>query len=159
MIFDHDGTLMIFDDAIGDREAQTCSCSNLFCREEWIKDTLFEIRGNTRTSITHTQYYALCLHSTGDGNNFMCHVGKRITRIGQEINNNLFQLDRVANHQHLFFRKMQLRLRQIEVLLHFPEEEVLVIALPITSTSSSGKCNSTSIWRRRSCIFLKKRCW
>src|SRR6266851_80695 len=106
VIFDHNGTLVIFDNAVCNRETQTRSCSDLFCGEEWVENTLFQTHRNTWTGITHTQFYALCLHSAGDGNDFMRHVGERVTRISQQVKNHLFHLNRVANHNHLFLREM-----------------------------------------------------
>ena len=71
MIFDHDGPLMIFDDAIRNRKTQTRARSNLFRREEWVKDALLKIRRDARTGILTRSSTRSRLQRTGDGDDFM----------------------------------------------------------------------------------------
>src|SRR6266853_2352376 len=97
MIFDRNSTLVLLDNAICNREAQPGSRANLFGREERIKDALFESYRYTRASIAECNIHYVILHFTGNRNRFAWCICHCIACIRQQINEDLLQLDGVAD--------------------------------------------------------------
>src|ERR1700674_5800490 len=108
MMFNENGSLVIFDNTVRDGETQASSRSNLFRSEEWIKDALFQFWRDTRAGIAKTQIDALVLQRTRDANFFTKYIRQCVSRVGQQVNEDLFHLNGIANHDDLFFRKMEL---------------------------------------------------
>src|SRR5690348_9755262 len=106
MVLDHDTSLVVLNNAIGNREAEARARSNLFCGEKWIKDACLEIRGNPWTAITHAQLHIFRLYSAGNSDHFVCGFCKCVARIGEQIQHDLFQLDSIAEYQYLFRREL-----------------------------------------------------
>src|SRR2546421_2913830 len=106
MIFDRNGTLVLFDNTIGNREAKTCSCTHLFGGKKRIKDASFESIRYTRAGIGNCYMHHVCFDSTCDGNDFIGCIDQGISCIGQQINKNLLNLDGVAYHYYIFSREM-----------------------------------------------------
>src|SRR5438874_1897248 len=121
MIFDGNGTLVLFDNTIGNREAKTRSCTHLFGSKERIKDALFESIRYTQARIRNCYMHHVCFDATCDGDNFVVCIGQGISCIGQQINKNLLNLDGVAYHYCIFSREVELNINLPQAQL-FPHQ-------------------------------------
>src|SRR5689334_778409 len=83
LILDRDGALVLFDNAIGNRETKACSCTNFLCREKWIKDTLFKACRYTGPGITKSNLHHIGLECTDNGNDFTRRINHCIACVGQ----------------------------------------------------------------------------
>src|SRR5579883_1957822 len=83
VIFHADRPLVVFDNTIGDREAQTRSRANFFCRKEGVKDTLLKPDRNAGAAIAETDFQQIVLLRAGNGDSFARHFGHSIAGIGQ----------------------------------------------------------------------------
>src|SRR5205807_9763583 len=120
-IFDRNGTLVLLDNTIGNRETKTCSCTHLFGGKERIKDALFEPIRYTRARIGNCYMHRVCFDATCDGNNFVGCIDKGISCIGQQINKDLLNLDGVAYHYYIFSREVELNINLPQAQL-FPHQ-------------------------------------
>src|ERR1700720_2329578 len=107
MVLDHDGTLMFLNDAVGYRETKTSTCTDILRGKEWVEDALFQTCWNTRAGIAKTDVRAIGLCRTYDGNDFARHIPHSITCIGEQVDENLLQLDGVAYHDNPVFWEVQ----------------------------------------------------
>ena len=93
---------MLFDYAIGDGETEACTCSNFLCSEKRVEDALLKTCWYTRTRITKMNIHDISLNSAGDRDHLLRHVSQSIPSIRQQINEDLFHLYGIANHDHIF---------------------------------------------------------
>ena len=92
---------MLFDNAICYREAKACTRANFFGGKKRIEDTLFQAWGYTQTGIRNSDIHHVSIDRTGDGNGLERHIGQSIASVREEINKDLFQLDRIADDDNL----------------------------------------------------------
>src|SRR6266487_307424 len=96
------------DNTVGDGKTKTCSSTHFLGGEEWIKDALLESCRNPRPCIAHVQFHKVLFHLASDGDQFAWHVRQGITCIGEQIDEDLFQLNCVAHNHCLICRKVHL---------------------------------------------------
>src|SRR5258708_5945016 len=95
-IFDRDRALMLLDSTVRNRETKTGSRTDFFCSKEWIKNALFQPCWYPWAGITHTNIHDVRLPRACNGNDLAFRIGNGITRIGQQVDEHLLELDGVA---------------------------------------------------------------
>src|SRR5258707_11453117 len=139
-----DRSLVVLDNAVGDGKTKTCPRSHLLGGEERIEDALLESCRDARAAIFHLQLHDVHLHHTGDGDHLAWHACQCIACIGEQIDEDLFQLDGVAPHNHLVCREVHLHLDLPQTQLFGHQRERTLTGTPqstciiVSSTNITG---------------------
>src|SRR5437879_11058082 len=88
-----------------------------FCGKKWIKDALFQSHWYTLAGIAETNIHHVCLLRTSNSDHLARRMNHCITRIRQQVDENLLQLDPVAYHDYFFFGNEQLHFNLPEAQL------------------------------------------
>src|SRR5579885_865976 len=120
MIFDPDRAMMLLNNAIGNRKPQPCSRSHILGRKERIEDALLQPLWNSAAGIAETQRDDAWPDLARNFDPFVQRVCQRVAGVGQQVNEDLFQLDGIANDYRLRWPQFQqhLDLSQAKLLLH-----------------------------------------
>src|SRR5579863_2436572 len=70
VIFNHDSSLVFFNDTISNGEAKSCSRSDFLGGEEGIEDTLFKFGWYTWSGIAETNSSDICIYCASNGDDF-----------------------------------------------------------------------------------------
>ena len=88
-MFDRDGALVLLDTTVGDGETKTGSRTDFFGGKKRIRNALFQPRRYPWAGLTKTNGYAVRLPRARNGNALAFRNGYGITRIDQQIDENL----------------------------------------------------------------------
>src|SRR5688500_8622860 len=116
---------MILKNSIRNREAKSCSGSDVFGAEEWIKDALLKPRRDTGTAVLHDDGHVMVVHGRLHGNLLRRHFSHGIARVREEIDKNLLELDRTAAYQGIGGSQIQPHLNLMETKLFLNQRDRL----------------------------------
>jgi hypothetical protein len=93
--------VVLLDDAVGDGEAEPGPDPHVLGREERIEDALLESFRDAGAGITHGHAHVAHLDGTANGDELTRRVRHGVTRVGQQVDEDLLELDGVGAERHL----------------------------------------------------------
>ena len=110
---------MLLDDAVGDGETEPGAGSHLLGGEERIEDALLQPLVDARAGVADEQIDHAFPDRGLDVDELPRRVRQGVARVGQEVDDHLLELDRVADDHRIFRAEIQLHLdlAQAELLV------------------------------------------
>src|SRR2546430_6286657 len=123
VLCDENRSPVLFDDAVGNGKPKAGSRADLLGRKEGVENTLFQFGRDTWSGVAHANLYQIGLEVACDRNHFTRDRSQRIAGVGQQVDEDLLQLNSIADHEHLSFGYLDayLDLPQAQVFLHVGE--------------------------------------
>src|SRR5215831_16911629 len=117
---DRDRAAVLLDDAVGDREAEAGSRSDLLRREERVEDALLELPRDPGPAVGEVDPDQLAFSARRDLDRLGARIGEGVARVGEQVDEDLLELDRVAEHDQLVAAEVELDVdrAQPQLLLH-----------------------------------------
>src|SRR5437667_438272 len=109
---------MIFDDPVGDGEAQPRPVPDFLGREERVEDPLLQPLRDPRAGVGEREVHALLVHRAADAEHLDGRAGQRIPGVGEHVHEHLLELDGAA-------RDHGIGSTQVEVNGNVPQPQLL----------------------------------
>src|SRR5256886_11603740 len=115
-----DRAAVLLDDPVGDGQAQARALADLLGGEERIEDPPLEPGGNSAPGIGERDVHRPGADRTRNANLLARRLGHRVARVGQHIDEDLLQLNRIPHDQRLLWTQVyrDLDLAQPQLLPH-----------------------------------------
>ena len=114
---------MLADDAVRDGETKTGTGVHVLGGEERVEDALLQSPRDARSRIVEPELHHAFPDAGVDVDELGGGIGQRVTGVGQEVDEDLLQLDGIAEDERIFGAQVQPHVDLAEVELLLQERE------------------------------------